>query len=173
MHRNLRRLVRSENRVKRLHRETGGSLARVTGRLANKSHTILTLPVSGCGLKVETDDAAPGHRRTRWMVDNDHGGCYQQSGDVDHVAKPVEIALHGEELLRLHLGSCGKEVTRLPGIVSVPRYGHFVGVAQIQHAGVGILRTALDESSVSLRDWYAHWLAAEDEKISAVLEIRL
>ncbi len=56
--------------------------------------------------------------------------------------------------------------------MSVPRYGHFVGVAQIQHAGVGILRTALDESSVSLRDWYAQWLPAEDEKISAVLQIR-
>ena len=44
-------------------------------------------------------------------------------------------------------------------------------MAQIQHASVGILRTALEENSVSLRDWYTQWLAAEDEKISAVLQI--
>src|SRR5271170_5792504 len=56
--------------------------------------------------------------------------------------------------------------------MSIPRYGHFVGVAQIQHAGVGILRTALDESSISLRDWHAQWLPADDEKVSAVLQIR-
>src|ERR1700733_8888817 len=171
MHRNLGRLVRPDNSVKRLHGEAGGALAGVARSLASERHAILTLPISGCGLKVEADDAAPGHHPTRWGVDHDHGGCYQQSGRVDHVAKPIEMAFHGEELLCLHVGSCVEGVTRLPAIASIPRYRHFVGVAQIQHAGIGILRAALDEGSFSLRDWYTQWLPTEDEKISAVLQI--
>src|ERR1700733_4786870 len=55
--------------------------------------------------------------------------------------------------------------------MSIPRYGNLVGVAQIQRPRIGFLRTALDEFSANLRDWYAQWLPTEDEKISAVLQI--
>ena len=108
MHSDLRRLVRSDDREKGLDREASGSLPRISGRLANESHSVLTLPVSGFRSKVEANDAASGHRPTRWVVDNNHGRCDQQAGRVDHVAKPVQTTLHGEELPGLHLGSCGK-----------------------------------------------------------------
>ena len=60
MHRDLRRLVRPEDREQRLHGEAGRTLARIAGRLANEGYAILALPVSGWRLKVETDDAAAG-----------------------------------------------------------------------------------------------------------------
>ncbi len=55
--------------------------------------------------------------------------------------------------------------------MSVAGYGNFVGVPQIQRARVSILRTALDKSARSLCDRNAQWLTAENEKVTAALQI--
>ena len=44
-------------------------------------------------------------------------------------------------------------------------------MAQIQRPRVGVLRTSLHKSCAYLGNWHAQRLAAEDEKISAVLQI--
>ena len=56
-------------------------------------------------------------------LDHDDRRCYPQSGVVDHVAKPVEMTLHGEEFLRLHLRSRRKVIARPPREMSIPRHG--------------------------------------------------
>src|ERR1700739_4567480 len=107
MHRDLRRLVRSEHREKHLDGEVGITMACVAGRLENKGLSPLTLPVPRRRLKVETNDPAAG-----CPINDDNRCCYSQSGAIDHVANSVEMAFHGKEFLRLHVRTGSKVIAR-------------------------------------------------------------
>src|SRR5271156_4649282 len=113
MHGDLRRLAGSEDREQRLNRKVGRTMAWIARRFAKESHAGLALPVTGSRLKVEADDAAAG-----LALDHDDRCGYTQSVVFDHVAKPVEMTLHGEEFLCLHLRSGFEVITRPPGKMS-------------------------------------------------------
>src|ERR1700730_14496042 len=109
MNGDLRPFLWPEDREQRLHRKACRTLARVARSLANEGRTGLTLPVPGRGLKIETDDTA-----AVLAIDHDDRRCQSRSRVVDHVAGPVETALHGEEFFRLHLRSRCKIIAPPP-----------------------------------------------------------
>src|ERR1700677_4552191 len=121
MHGDLRSLLWPEGRKQRLNRKACRTLARVACSLANEGRAGLTLPVPGCGLKIETDDTA-----ARLTVDHDDRRCYARSGVVDHIAESVETTLHGEEFLCLHLRGRCKVVALPPREMGVRRHRDFV-----------------------------------------------
>src|SRR5271155_4612139 len=127
MNGNLRPLLWPEDREQRLHRKACRTPARIACGLANEGRTAITLPVPGSGLKIETDDTASG-----LTIDHDNRRCYARPMIVDHVAEPVETALHAKELFRLHLRSRGKVVALPPGEMGIRDHRNFVGVTQIQ-----------------------------------------
>jgi hypothetical protein len=90
---------------------------------------------------------------------------------VDHIAEPVETALYGKELFRLHLRCRGKVVALPPGEMGIRHHRNFVGVTQIQRPRIGILWTALNKHCSFLGHRHMQRLAAKDEKIPAMLEI--
>src|SRR5450631_1228218 len=164
MHSDLGRFAGPEDREQRLNRKVGRTLACIARSFANEGHAGLALPVTGGRLKVKADDAAAG-----LALDHDDRRCYAQSVVVDHVAKSVEMTLHGEEFFRLHLRSSRKFIARPPREMSIPLHGDLVGMTQFQGSRVGILRTALLKSSACLGHWHVQRLAAEDKEIPAVL----
>src|ERR1700722_1620312 len=160
MDRDLRRLAGPEDREKRLNRKTRSTPACIGCGLMNKANAGLALPVSSDGLKIKTDDTAAG-----LAFDHDDRRSQAQSVAVDHVAKSVESALHGEELLCLHPRNGRKVITRTPCKMRVSRHRNFVGMAQIQRPRIGVLRPSLNKSCAHLGNGHVQWLAAEDEKI--------
>jgi hypothetical protein len=162
----------SKDGKKHLHREAGWTLTRILGALTNESHAIGTRPISRGRLEIEADNAATGHRAAQRTIHYHDRRRYQQSCGVDHVAKPIKMTLHGEELLCPHSGGGFKRVAGPPCKVGIRGYRDLVAVAQIQLPRVRILRAPLNKIVVYKGDGHAQWLTAKNQEISAVLQVR-
>src|SRR5271154_5477235 len=81
------------------------------------------------------------------------------------------MTLNSEELLCLHLRSRSEVITWPPCKTSITRNRNFVGVAEVKDPRVGVLRSTLDKNCTRLGDGHVQRLAAEDEKVPAVLQI--
>ena len=138
MHRDLGWLIRSDDREECIDKKAAGPLVRISCGLTDEFQTVPTLPISGNRLKVEGDDAAATHRALRGVVKDNYRSGGQRPARINHVAQTIEMAFHGEELLGAYLWGYAKRVSRSPFELRILWHRHFVGVAEIDDARVGV-----------------------------------
>lgn len=170
------RLAGTDHGELRLDAEAGCALGGVSGGLVNERDAVAALPVAGVGIEVESHHAAAQHAAVgpaAGVVGNDDGSCDKLPLCVGHVAEAVQPALHGKEALRLNLERRQPRVARPPAERGVAGHRNRVGVAESEHAGVGVLRAGGQVLPVHQAHRHAQRLAAQDQQASATVEVVL
>src|SRR5580698_8279959 len=158
--------ARAERGEQSFDAEACSALACINGGLLNERNSVTALPIAGIGIEIERDDAAAAHW-TRLMIGDDYRGRNQKSCAIYHVPEPVQPALDSEKSSYVDLRRLGENISRSPREMWISRNGNFVGMAEIDHAGVSVLGSGFDKFSGCLGYRNAQRLPTQDEQITS------